>query len=487
MKGNSLKQNYIYNVILMTANMIFPLITSPYLSSILGAENIGKINYATSIINWFILFATFGIPRYGVREIARNRYDRKKMSMSFWNLIIIQLILSIIALIFYLIIIFSIESFENNFNLYMLMIVMLILNVFSIDWFYQGIEEYGYITIRNIIVKLISILLIFIMVKHREDYLIYALINIIGLSFNNVLNYIHTKKYVDNKVYKFKLLYYFKQLKVYFMTTLVVALYATLDQTMIGIKSQVDLAYYLRSKTIQSIGFNITSSIVTVFIPRTSYLIQKNYCEYKKIIQKSINYIYILALPCMVGILLLAKEIMLLLGKEEFLLATPSLQIISSLILITSVGSWQVNQILIPNGLEKLAFRMQLGGAILSIILNMLLISKFSYIGASIVWVVTETSLAIVGLILIKIKCKNIKINYINKSFIKYMISVIIMGIGIIILRNIINNCLLLIILSIIISPIVYFGMIIILKDDILVNMILGLKNNLISKKFSTH
>ena len=90
MEQKSVKKNFIYNLILTTVNMIFPLITAPYLSNVLGAENIGKVNYATSIINWFVLFAAFGIPRYGVREIARNRDDKKKLSMSFWNLIFIQ-------------------------------------------------------------------------------------------------------------------------------------------------------------------------------------------------------------------------------------------------------------------------------------------------------------------------------------------------------------------------------------------------------------
>lgn len=478
MKEKSIKKNFIYNSILTTVNMIFPLITAPYLSAVLGAENIGKVNYATSIINWFILFAAFGIPRYGIREIARNRDNKKDLSNTFWNLIYIQFLLTLLAIIIYLILIFKVDKFKNEMNLYLIMILMLILSIFSIDWFYQGIEEYGYITIRNIFFKIISIILIFTMIKDRKNYSIYALINVFGLSFNNILNYLHTKKYIIKKIYEFKVIYYLKELRVYFMTTLIISIYISLDQILIGNHSQKDLAYFVRSKTIQSVGMNVTNSIVTVFIPRMAYLVQKNYKEYKKVIQESINYIYILALPCIVGIFFLANEIMQILGGEEFLPAALSLQIISILILINSVGSWQVNQILIPHRLEKLAFKIQCIGAIISFVLNILLINKYSYIGASWTWVITETFLAIIGAMFIRKKCTNIKIEYINKSIIKYFISSFFMAIVIIFIKSIIENYILIVVISILICPIIYFSSLILLKDEITINM----SNGLISK-----
>ena len=188
-KNKSIKKNFIYNSILTSANIVFPLITAPYLSYTLGAENIGKVNFATSIVNWFILISSFGIPRYGIREIARNRDNKKELTNTFWNLILIQASLSIIAIIVYLLAIFNVPRFESELNIHLMMVMMLILNVFSIDWFYQGIEEYSYITIRNIAFKIISIILMFAIVKNSDDYMIYAGINIFGLCFNNVLNY----------------------------------------------------------------------------------------------------------------------------------------------------------------------------------------------------------------------------------------------------------------------------------------------------------
>ncbi|MGL4992014.1 MAG: flippase [Sarcina sp.] len=463
----SLKKNYFYNLVFTVVNMIFPLITAPYLSFILGAENIGKVNYATSIVTWFTLFAAFGIPRYGIREIARNRDNRKDLSKSFWNLISIQFILSMIAIVVYLGVIFTVPNLQADKNLYVLMVVMIILNIFSIDWFYQGIEEYGYITIRNIIFKVISIILIFTMIKDKDDYIFYALINIFGLSFNNLLNYISAQKHIDKKIYEFRILHYLKELKVYFMTTLVIALYTQLDQTFIGSISQKDLAYYLRSKTVFGVGFSVVNSAVTIFIPRTAYLVKHNYEEYKKIIEKSINYIYLLALPCVVGIFILAEEIMIFLGGNEFIEAQYSVMIICILCLFTSIGSWQVNQVLIPNGKEKIAFKIQTATAVISIILNIALIPRYTYIGASIAWLLSEIFLMVTEAIFIRREVKEIKIKYINMSLIKYLISVIFMGIGVIGIKILMTNNNLLILVSIIVAPIIYFGMIIILKEKI--------------------
>lgn len=483
MKNKSIKKNFIYNTILTSANIIFPLVTAPYLSHTLGAENIGKVNFATSFVNWFILISAFGIPRYGIREIARNRDDKEELTNIFWNLILIQSILSIIAIVLYLLIIFNVSRFESELNIHIIMVMMLILNVFSIDWFYQGIEEYSYITIRNILFKIVSIVLIFIIVKNPEDYILYAGINIFGLCFNNILNYLNTKKYIYKKIYKLEILKYLKELKVYFITTLVIALYTQLDQLFIGYGSEQHLAFYLRSKTVQGIALSITNSLVTVLIPRTAYLIKNDYESYKKVISKSINYIYIIGLPCIVGIFLLSKEIMLFLGGEEFIPASYSLKIISILIVINAVGSWQVYQILLPYRKEKIALNIQIISAIISVVMNIILVPKMSFIGAAIAWCITETMLVIMEAIAINRECKDIRIGYITISFKKYFISSLVMGIPIIMLKQILKNYILIIFISLLISPFIYGISCILLKDDVALSIFNNLRLKLLRNK----
>lgn len=471
MKEKSLTKNYIYNLILTSVNIIFPLVTSPYISYILGVENIGKVNYANSIINWFILFASFGIPRYGVREIARNREKKKELNNAFWNLIAIQIICTLIACVIYLLLVLN-SSLIHNLNLYFIMFFMLLLNIFSIDWFYQGIEEYEYITKRNISIKIISLILIFSMIKDKENYLIYASINVFAMCFNNILNYFHVKKYISKEKGKLKLKYYFRELRVYFFTTLIIASYNQLDQVMIGALSERDLAYYLRSKMVLGVGINITNSIVTVLIPRVSYLIEKDYFKYNLILQESLNYIYILALPCFAGIYMLSDQLMILLGGREFLPAANSLKIISIVIFISAIGNWQINQILLSHRKEKISFLIQCIASIVSIILNVILIPKFFYIGAAITWVLTEFLLVFMEFIAIKKYCDNVNIKYLNKSLFKYLFATMIMSLEIYILKSNINMNVLIVILGILFGSITYFLILILLKEKLILEIL---------------
>ncbi len=472
MKQKSIGKNYIYNLTLTALNLAFPLITASYLSYVLGAENIGKVNYATSIISWFIIMASFGIPRYGIRAIARSRDSKQNLSKTFWNLMIIQGVLSLISIAIYVFIILKVGQFESELQLHLLMVLMLLLNAFSLDWFYQGIEEYGYITMRSILFKIVSIILIFLLIKNKDDYILYALINIIGVSLNNVLNFIHSRRFIDRRIYQLDVWYYIKELKVYFVTTVVIAIYGTLDQLFIGTISPQELAYYVRSKALLGIGTSITNSVITVLIPRSAYLMENNYKEYKRIIQQSINYIYLLGFPCVVGIFVLAEDAMILLGGSEFIPATGSLRIICVLIVVTAIGTWQVNQILLPYKKEKLALNIQMVAAIFSIILNIILIPKYSYIGAAITWTLTETLLVFIEGIIIHRHFTDIRIHYVNLSAIKYLISAGIMGTVVIGIVGSITSAFITIAVSVVVAPVIYFGSILILKDEVVLNMV---------------
>lgn len=472
MKNKSIKMNYIYNLLLTTLNMIFPLITAPYLSSTLGATGIGKVNYALSIINWIFLFTSFGIPSYGIREVARNRMNKQKLTNSFWNLMIIQTIFSFIAIILYVIIISYSAFFHSEYKLYLLMIIQIILNIFSIDWFFQGLEEYAYITFRNIVIKIISIFFMFMFIKVEKDYLNYAAINILALSFNNFLNYFTARKYLLKLKPKIQFKFYIKELKLYFLTTFITACYTQLDQIFIGSISQKDLALFIRSKTFYGVGVGVVNSIITVLIPRSAYLIKEQYDSYCKIVNNSLNYIFLLAFPVCTGLFLLSDEIMMLFGGEEFVPAATSLKIISILILVTSLGSWHVNQVLIPHRCEKISFIFHTFVAIISISFNIYLIPKYTFIGASISWTLTECLLLLFELVYIKVKIKSFKIDYITSSMIKYLISTIVMGGVILIIKSLFSSFIFILLLSIVGATVIYLLMIVILREKLVLNII---------------
>lgn len=471
--NKSVKLNYIYNLILTASNLLFPLITSPYISATLGATNIGKVNYAFAISNWLVLLASFGIPTYGIREIARNRNDKEKLSIAFWDLIIIKIIFTILIIGIYTVIIFSIPNFKAELTLYLVMIILIVLNIFTIDWFYQGIEEYGFITIRSIIFKIISIVLLFAIVKGKNDYVAYALITIFATAFNNILNYVHSKKYVTWTKHKVDFKKYLSELKVFFFSSLVISVYVQLDQVILGTLSGAkELAYYVRGRQVTNIGLSLTTALTTVLIPKAAYLYDNNFEEYKRLLQTSINYIYLISLPCVVGILSLSKEIMYLFGGMEFVGGSLSLAILSILIFIIALGTWQFNQILLPMGEEKRGLHLQILAAIISLGLNFLLVPRLDSMGASIAAVLTEGSGTFIGTYIIIKNYKNLNIKYVTKSAFKYVLAVFFMGISVAILKYAFESLIISLLLSLIIAPIVYLGSIIVLKDQFVIALI---------------
>ncbi|OMC63051.1 flippase, partial [Paenibacillus odorifer] len=182
MQKKSLVRNFIYNLIYTGLNLLFPLITAPYVSRVLGATNLGKVNFASTVVNWFVLFAAFGVTTYGVREVAKIKKKGKDLDKLFSEIFIINGVLSIIVTIIYLYVIFNVKEFNSEFSLFLIMSLSIILNMFSIDWFYQGIEEYRYITIRSTVFKVISLICIFLFVKEEGHYVIFGLISILSTS-----------------------------------------------------------------------------------------------------------------------------------------------------------------------------------------------------------------------------------------------------------------------------------------------------------------
>ena len=139
MKEKSVKKNYFYNLIYQLLTLILPLITTPYISRVLGAEKIGIYSYTTSVVTYFILFGSLGVSMYGQREIAYIGEDIGKRKKSFWEIVILRFItLAIATLIYY----FTIIRTAGEYKIYYeILLFYLLASAFDISWFLQGLEE----------------------------------------------------------------------------------------------------------------------------------------------------------------------------------------------------------------------------------------------------------------------------------------------------------------------------------------------------------
>ena len=188
MKQKSLKLNIIMNMLLTMSSFIFPLITFPYVSRILLPEGTGKVSFATSLISYFSMFAQLGIPTYGIRACAKVRDNREELTRTAQELLIINLIMSVVLYIVFFGAILLVPRLHNERNLYVIVSCTIILTSIGMEWLYKALEQYTYITLRSVLFKFIALIMMFLLIHKKSDYLLYGGISIFAASASNIFN-----------------------------------------------------------------------------------------------------------------------------------------------------------------------------------------------------------------------------------------------------------------------------------------------------------
>lgn len=470
MKNNNLLFNIFYAFLLQFSTLIFPFITMPYISKVLGANGLGKVDFATSVVNWFIIFSTFGLLSYGVREVSKIRDSKEKLSTFFSEILVVKTLLTIFVLAVYIPCIFFIDRFSIEFNLFALNGLLLLTNIFSLDWFFQGVEDYRFITLRSIFLKVIAIISIFLFVNTEGHYLVYAGITIITLSLGNILNFIYAKKYVDIKKSRLDLWKHFKGMSVFFYTTVVVSVYTLLDQVLLGfIKGDLDVAFYARAKMFLGIGMSLSVAINNAITPRLNNYFVQDKSQYSTLLNTSLNILLLISLPIMIGVGVLSEDLMVLFGGEEYRVASKALLILSPLLVITPLSIWNYQQRILPLGNEKFGFVANTTVAIISIAANIILVPKYGFEGTAISWLIAEMCGLTFTLNYMYIKDK-FKVFYITQ--LKYIVAAILMGLSVIFINHLMPLSWVNLIVNITVGVIVYFSLLLLVKEKNATNLL---------------
>lgn len=466
MKKKSLFKNYLFNAAYSLLNIIMPIITIPYVSRILNAEGIGQVAYAQNIVSYFVLVASLGIPNYGIREIARCRDDERLRSRTFCEIFIINIIATIIASIMYYTCILSIPYFEKNRSLFLIVGIALILNIFNIDWFYKGIEEFKYITVRSYCVKIISFICIFLIVKNKEDINKYALILTLATTSNYIFNILHIKKYLYRFSGKLFFKKHFRAIIFLFATAVAVELYVQLDTTMLGILcGDAYVGYYSNSMRLVKIVIAAITAIGTVLLPRLSLYYQEgNINKLSKIVEKAIEYIIFLVIPCSLGIIIISNNIVKLFFGYSFEASILTMKILALLIPIVAIGNIFGTQLMIIFGLEKRLTFSVIIGAIVNLVLNSFFIKLFQQNGAAIASVISELIVLVIQIVLVR---DYIKVKLRGKLIIKIFIQGFIMAIGIISISKFVTTTFISLCLQILVGIAIYFIVGFVMKNEI--------------------
>ncbi len=403
-KQPSLKKNAALNMIKMVMSLIFPLITFPYSSRVLGPVSIGKVNFAQSVVSYFSLIAALGISTYAIREAAKLRENKKELSVFTREILTINMISTLAAYILLALAIFIVPQFENYRKLLCICGASILFTTIGMDYLYTALEEFKYITIRSIIFQFISLGLLFTLVKNQDDYLKYAAVSVISSVGSNILNFLHTRKFIDFKLTKdvqISLKKHLKPIFTLFAMSAAISIYTVLDTTMLGlIKGDEAVGIYTAATKLNRMVIMMITAATGVLLPRLSYYANSGEkTEFLRLVDKAMQFVVLFSVPCAAGLFVLSEPAVLLFSGTKYLSAIPVMKIMNAIIVFISLSNVTGIQIFMSVGKENTTLFSVIIGSVVNFILNMILIPQYGAAGAAIGTVAAEFTVTAIQLV----------------------------------------------------------------------------------------
>lgn len=482
-RNKSLGINAILNAIKSVMAIIFPLITFPYVSRILQVDNLGKYNFANSFVSYFVLFASLGISTYAIREGSHLRENKDKISEFASEVFSINCISTLISYIIMIVCVIFSPKINEYKSLIGIFSVSIVFTTLGTEWIYSIFEEYTYITKRSILVQFISLVLLFVFVKDKDDYIIYACITVFASVGANIINFINAKKFCDIKfVINNNMTRHIKPIFILFASTLATTIYVNSDMLLLGfMTSDYNVGLYSAAEKIYRVVKTLLGAILVVSIPRLSnYLGKGKIDEFNNVFNKIFNILIIIAIPAVIGLFMLANDIIIIISDSTFMEASYTLRILC-FALIFALFCWIFSScLLIPYKDEKTVFKVTLISALVNVILNIILIPIMKEKGAAFTTLIAEM---IAMFMYYKYSNKYIKINVSLKD----LLSVFIASIGIIVVcvlaKLYLKNLFIRFSIAVIFSIIVYFTILLIFKNSFIYDAILLIQKKIKIKK----
>lgn len=475
MNKDKLKLNLIYNISYEILVIFLPLVLSPYISRILGADALGIYSYTYTIANYFVMFSMLGIKNYGNRLIAQIRNDQKKLDDRFSELFIVHAIISVMFSVLYFSYIFIFgQQYIEYFFIQGLYVVSAILDI---SWFYFGIEKFKITVLRNAFVKLLNLVLIFTFVRTKDELGLYCLIMSGCILLSQILLWLPLKNYVQFKKPKLSnMKKHLKPMFILFIPTVAISLYKYMDKIMLGsLSSTAQLGFYQNAEQLVNIPNVIISAIGTVMLPKMANLIAEGKKEStKKYFSRSMRYFMCMAFAMSFGLAAVADNFAPLFWGEEFSFCSKLIIGLSMTIPFVTYANIIRTQYLIPKSRDKEYVISVVIGAIVNLILNTIFIKSLGALGAVIGTIAAEVSVCIVQVMIAK---KDLNLCSYRKQIISFCSLGVIMFIVTKIIGNILNfNIIIVLSIQILIGAIIYImGTVLILykmKDEILLSVL---------------
>lgn len=402
-KQKSLKLNYIYNVSYQVLSLITPLITTPYVSRVLGADGIGDYSFTASVVTYFSMVAVLGTLTYGNREISYLQDDRKARSKLFWEIELLSFLSTGICTAAYLI--FLLFCDRSRFSLYAIQTISIVCVAFDIAWLLQGMEEFGKVMFRNMLFKVINIVFIFTAVRDKDDLFLYVAGMVLLALASNLLIWFYLPQYIDRPVWKeLHPMRHLKPTLALFIPSVAMSIYTVFDKTMIGLFSNnFENGYYEQALKISKTALTLVTALGAVMIPRMGYYFnQKNMDKVKELTYQSYNFVWFLGVPLSFGLIGISQNLVPWFYGKGYDKINVLLPILGLLIIIIGLSNVTGIQYFVTTKRERLLTATVIIGAVVNFICNLILIPKLYSIGASIASVAAEAVITLTQLYFIR-------------------------------------------------------------------------------------
>lgn len=468
--ARSLKSNFAYNLIHKISELLFPMITFPYASRILLADGIGHVNFFNSIIQYIVMFASLGIPMYAIREIARIRGNEKERNKTTIEILLLFLFLAMLGYIAVGILSCTVAQVASDIPLFLILSVTIFFTAIGCDWFYQGIEDFKYVTLRGLLMRTLGVILLFVFVKDRSDIYWYALYLVFGVLGGNIFNFIRLRKYHLLADLKFQELRPFRHLKPalqVFALNLIISIYIQLNTVMLGfLSTETAVGLFTASSKLSHVMLGIGGALGNAMLPHMSNLVgEEDNKRFMQLSQKSMQFVVMVSLPITVGLMVLASSLIRMFCGDTYYEATLCLQLLAPIVLAIGMSNVTGYQILYPLGKINIVMLTTGIGAVANLLLNFILIPIFAQDGAAIATTVAETAVTVSMLYFGR---RYFNFQFMSRKYMVYIVSTIIMGIAIYLCNGIFENPFTNTALVFSVGGLLYFICLIVFKDSLI-------------------
>lgn len=475
----SIRSNYIYNLINVVSSLLFPLVTFPYVTRVISADGIGQVQFYQSIISYICLLTSIGIPMYAVKEIAKVRDDYRLLSKTTIEILGLHMGLTLIGYVIVLFLCLFVSRVSESVPIFLILSLTLILSAIGCGWFFSGVEDFKFITIRALIVKSTCVVFLFCFVRSKADLYYYAAYSVLIEVGNNIWNLFRLAKYIRIKDIAISELNFFRHLTPslhVFVINLISSIYINLDTVMLGfLTDNTSVGYYAAASKMSRIMVALVSSLGTVLLPRLSHLAgncQED--EFKSLANKSYKFTLLVSIPITVMTIIAAPYLVSFFCGDAFVPSIRVLQLLMPITLASGLSNVFGIQILYPQNRVNCVIASASIGAVINIIFNLILIPLFQQNGAAVASSFAEICVTLSMFILAK---RYLPLTYINSDIIKYLFATVFIAVLSIFLLKFKVSTLVLLVILFVVSSLLYFALLILLKESITKSVLCRIHN----------